>query len=621
MTRTRFGILVVAITAGVCILTLPGQETGISLEDPWTIKTYRFPRDWIGTGIVSKDQKRLSLPEMPASDADAPTIQDYIRRSTAVMKAFFETQGIAFPKGTLLVADPNMEVLTARTVASSHEVLAEIDANYRARLPKVLRFAVEVVEIPETDLPNLLKRAVELPDHATIRDELEERIAAGDVQWLVTSQLETTSGQRSSIHASLDAADLESVEVAESGATGAVHDRRNEGFELEVDPVLGADGVTIDVNLAPKLIEPTGETRLLTGPNPAGQGAQGIRRQVWYQSEVQPSTTMQTGDCRLLGVWPTSQGGRARLLFLSGMAVAVEPRFTSPVEEWLTEQGEVVEGTPDAIKFPENDLGIPEGMVERTFRVPPDFLSIGGNSSSAASDPFASPDSPEPTMLVRMTALEVLKSHGMPFPQGATAIFNRGTGELVVRNTSQNMRLVEAFIGSMCIDPPSVLQVLLRIAEADASLLRRLGREVASTSDQAAAFKELSDAVAAGKAKWVSQAIMETKSGQRSSIRHYREIPAGVTATLDTLKTGKGEKKESSGILVERVEVEDIAQVGLDWEIDPVIGADGYTLDINTSVIFDTAPPIEVPLTLADGRTLSSLQFFESQLLTSTTLL
>ncbi|MCX6858157.1 MAG: hypothetical protein NTV80_25020, partial [Verrucomicrobia bacterium] len=46
-------------------------------------------------------------------------------------------------------------------------------------------------------------------------------------------------------------------------------------------------------------------------------------------------------------------------------------------------------------------------------------------------------------------SLDVLKSQGIPFPEGASAVYNRHTNQLIVKNTGPNLDLAEAFVDSV----------------------------------------------------------------------------------------------------------------------------------------------------------------------------
>ncbi len=74
--------------------------------------------------------------------------------------------------------------------------------------------------------------------------------------------------------------------------------------------------------------------------------------------------------------------------------------------------------------------------------MPPLFLHT---ESAPLSDPFRSLRPATP----RKTAKEVLTSAGITFGTGASAIYNPATSQLIVRNTQDQMELVEAYIESI----------------------------------------------------------------------------------------------------------------------------------------------------------------------------
>ncbi|WP_395749421.1 hypothetical protein [Prosthecobacter sp.] len=68
-------------------------------------------------------------------------------------------------------------------------------------------------------------------------------------------------------------------------------------------------------------------------------------------------------------------------------------------------------------------------QVTRTYRVPPDFLSAGGQGFRSAR--------------------QVLEGAGITFPEGATANYFPANSTLVVRNTVPNLDLIEAYVESI----------------------------------------------------------------------------------------------------------------------------------------------------------------------------
>lgn len=89
-------------------------------------------------------------------------------------------------------------------------------------------------------------------------------------------------------------------------------------------------------------------------------------------------------------------------------------------------------------------------MYNRTFRVPPDFISSGGSGDAAVdSDPFGDPGGATTTLPTKKSAREVLEEKGVPFPPESSAYFIASTSQLVVRNTQQNLETIEAIVEEM----------------------------------------------------------------------------------------------------------------------------------------------------------------------------
>ena len=97
-------------------------------------------------------------------------------------------------------------------------------------------------------------------------------------------------------------------------------------------------------------------------------------------------------------------------------------------------------------------------LFTNVYIVPPTFLSVSEpseNSGAAAADPFADPVEAGGGGLAgsRPTAKSILEDAGITFGPGATAIYNPSTGQLIVKNTQDQMDLVEAFQDSILAAP------------------------------------------------------------------------------------------------------------------------------------------------------------------------
>lgn len=92
-------------------------------------------------------------------------------------------------------------------------------------------------------------------------------------------------------------------------------------------------------------------------------------------------------------------------------------------------------------------------MFTNVYVVPPTFLSTdagGGGGGAVAADPFADPvEAGGGALAGRRTAKDILADAGISFPPGSSAIYNKTSSQLIVRNTQDQMELVEAYIESI----------------------------------------------------------------------------------------------------------------------------------------------------------------------------
>lgn len=119
----------------------------------------------------------------------------------------------------------------------------------------------------------------------------------------------------------------------------------------------------------------------------------------------------------------------------------------------------------------------------RTYRVPPDFLSIGGGDGGAAApaapaDPFAAGGGGAAAgggLIARKTAKQILEGQGIPFPEGSSASFNPATSQLIVRNTQPNLDLVEAFVDTITKNAPKMVVITSKFVEVTQKNTEELG--------------------------------------------------------------------------------------------------------------------------------------------------
>lgn len=115
----------------------------------------------------------------------------------------------------------------------------------------------------------------------------------------------------------------------------------------------------------------------------------------------------------------------------------------------------------------------------RTYKVPPDFLSLGGQGAGAApaapADPFAAAAPAAAGLPTKVGALEILKNQGIAFPDGASATFIAATSQLIVKNTQPNLDQVEAFVDSIRNKVPQQIYITTKFVEVSQKNTDELG--------------------------------------------------------------------------------------------------------------------------------------------------
>ncbi|MGC4017354.1 MAG: type II and III secretion system protein [Luteolibacter sp.] len=120
-------------------------------------------------------------------------------------------------------------------------------------------------------------------------------------------------------------------------------------------------------------------------------------------------------------------------------------------------------------------------MTTRTYHVPPDFLSSisegdAGGSAAGANDPFAT-DKPASQGLLakRRDILDVLKSKGITFPEGATVTLNPAVNVLMVRNTEANQDMISQLVEMVAKTEPVQVVVTVTMLKAEEHRIEELG--------------------------------------------------------------------------------------------------------------------------------------------------
>ena len=63
----------------------------------------------------------------------------------------------------------------------------------------------------------------------------------------------------------------------------------------------------------------------------------------------------------------------------------------------------------------------------------------------------------------QMSVMDMLKAQGILFPEGSTAVFNKVTNQLIVKNTGPNLDLVDSFVSAIGAKPQATKSNLISL--------------------------------------------------------------------------------------------------------------------------------------------------------------
>ncbi len=126
-------------------------------------------------------------------------------------------------------------------------------------------------------------------------------------------------------------------------------------------------------------------------------------------------------------------------------------------------------------------------LFTKEYRVPPGFISstvnVGSNSLNQGPTRVGATgtgkDTQESTggqqLVNRQTALDFLKDQGVPFPPGTSANFLPQSSRLIVRNTEENLELVDALVEQANVAGPKQVEIEAKFVEITQNNLKELG--------------------------------------------------------------------------------------------------------------------------------------------------
>lgn len=567
----------------------------------WTFETYEFPVYGLVGGFASPERGELKPPAYPGDDAGDEEMIEFLRKSNSIVSHYLELEGLALPKGSLVAFDPESLTLAARLPRISQSSVAFTAESLQNTVEKYIALRQLIFEAPGDVVRDMLEIADGIADHSGALEFIEGAVARGEGEILESSVIQLRSGNRGKIERFEGRIMPTELLLGAGDTIEYLGELEQTGTSFEADPVLGADNETIDLNFmlnhhyAPVMRR---EVPLTI------RGGTDVAAMVddTFNAVVTTQITTKNGMTRLIGIWRPEglavEPGEEVLhaAFIEPVVVKVLPLVNDSLVEMLKTHGSNIIPIPEGeLEYKQVAEEIPEGMIVRRFVVPPTFLSVGGGGGESAMDPFAAAPASEPRFTIRATAQDILKSAGIFFPPGSSANYLRQSSTLVVRNTPEQIELVESYIMSIRSDVEKMIALTVHVVEAPGDVLRQAAKDSLPVANHAKVWDQLKEEEGF---TYLNTTWFEARSGNRASVvagRNYHYLTAELGASAGTPKTDEDEANEGGaggGTVPEIYSLCEEQRVGTFVEADPVLGADNVTIDINISVDYDYAPPV-----------------------------
>ena len=131
--------------------------------------------------------------------------------------------------------------------------------------------------------------------------------------------------------------------------------------------------------------------------------------------------------------------------------------------------------------------GATNDLFVRRYSVAPNFLSQAATRGSSADlDPFGEDENAASKLAPRLTAKEYLQQQGVPFPDGASASYNPGLSQLIVKTTSLGHDDVQQLVAAQNLKEPVSIIIESKIVSISQENLDEIGFDTtlqALTSD------------------------------------------------------------------------------------------------------------------------------------------
>lgn len=461
-------------------------------------------------------------------------------------------------KGQATITDPRH--LTVEANLETMDIIQQWVAEQWQSLPKTTGLTLNILRGPGPLLRRALSDSQGQSDQSNVLKQMHAAVSRGEAHWVSTTYLQANFGTKCKSQAVREHNSI--GEIAWTGHPGSAITPQTTllGTVWEAEPMISPDGHSVHLS---------GEFTWQTAPptswevnlhDPASKTDFAITRHDFHEASVKTSTIFAAGQSRIVAAWHPRGSPELETQDVLELAVVT-------VDVLKSTSAETAPKPTPLLTSP--SVNGKQMMVSRTIPVSPDFLSL-----------WNAPKDFTPGKKTRnQMAFEILKAATIPMPEGSEVIYVAGSDELILTNTLANINMAEALMG-VYHDYYGLKDVIfnLHLFEAKGDLIRDILTRSARHADHSEELKELSEGLTNGETVTLETLRMVTSAGQRATMEHIREH-------LQTLTFNKEEGGKTSVI-------PEVRGVGTRMEIDPMVHADGTTININLAPEHHTAPPI-----------------------------
>lgn len=468
------------------------------------------------------------------------------------LQAMLEARGLDSAKGASAVQKDG--VLHIVNTPDNIERTAQLVDKVLEEAPKAIACTLHTVQAPAAFLRDLAHASMAASDHAALWAQVEAAVTRGEGRFIDSVFVQTQSESKVRHASASEHLHLEEFGLNAKGRPVPGIASRDVGSIFEIEPTLNPGGRSLQAIVSYELhpAPPSAHREVFRDP------ASGLRFDLpvtdFHTTGCTTSLVIAAGGTRLLSLHhPTGREDTAGMLWATFLKCDVVPQVLPPkhktdVPDWVTARA-----NPKAWKI-------------QSYKVPPDFLSAPGNERGK--------DKAKPA------AQSILEAAGVPFPEGATAVYDPLHSKLIVRSTQESLDLVEAYVTGLD-GPrwPSTVTYTAQIFQGPGPLLRQLTAQAASKCDHHTELEALQAALKAGTVRALGTSRIETRFGTQA-----RAAQARQHTSLSGIKVNDKSATEFD---------QDVRNVGLTFEAEPSSRSDGRAIDSLIGLEFHTAEPQE----------------------------